>query len=364
MNEKIWALGERFALAAIDGKEWLGALRSMAEMTGSSHGQLIGFVPREVPFNWITDVDGDQIARFVEQERGDPNINVRVRASLTDPAFVVRSETDYQAVGRGPGFDFYREMCDAYDIPNGCQTKLLDGDSGYIGLAVNRSRKDGATDADTRALFTAIAPHVRTAVKMQFAFENHGEALLNEALEHVGLPIFICSEAGKVKGMTNEATTLLSAGHFRLVDGRIGLPQPNDEVALIKALARQHRQPVGFETLMLRGNRRLMPMVVDICRVPPQPWRLNLASQLLIIVRSGRRWHNAAPTILRTAFGLSVAEAEVALALARGETRDEIASARNTSVQTVKAQLKSVFAKLGVTREVQLVSMFGEMLRI
>jgi DNA-binding NarL/FixJ family response regulator len=63
-------------------------------------------------------------------------------------------------------------------------------------------------------------------------------------------------------------------------------------------------------------------------------------------------------------FGLSVAEADIALALARGATREDIAAARKSSVQTVKAQLKSTFAKVGVSREVELVSMLGEMLRL
>jgi DNA-binding CsgD family transcriptional regulator len=363
VDEKIWALGERFALAAVDGNEWLGALRAMAEMTGSTHGQLIGFVPGEVPFNWINDFDQDRITRFVEQERGDPNINVRVRASLTDPTFVIRSEADYRAVGKGPGFDLYREMCDAYDIMNGCQTKLLEGNGRFVGLALNRSRQDGKTDADTRAVFAAIAPHVRTAVKMQLALENRGAALISGALEHVGLPIFICDEAGNLKGKTAEAAALLSTGSFRIVDGKIGLSHPRDDAALLQAFARRRLQPLGIETLMLRGDGKQMPMVVDICRLPAQPWRLNPASQLLVIVRSGRRWHNAAPALLRAAFDLSAAEAEVALALARGETRDQIAAARNTSIQTVKTQIKSVFAKLGVSREVELVVMLGNMLR-
>lgn len=106
-----------------------------------------------------------------------------------------------------------------------------------------------------------------------------------------------------------------------------------------------------------------MPIIADLCRLPRQPWHLGLTSQFLIIVRSGRRWHDAAPAILRTAFGLSAAETDVALALARGETRDEIAATRNTSVQTVKAQLKSIFGKVGVNREVELVAMFAGTLR-
>jgi DNA-binding CsgD family transcriptional regulator len=364
VNEKVWKLAERFALAAIDGNEWLGALRDMAEMTGSAHGQLIGFLPGEVPFNWINDIDPVQIARFVEQERGDPDINVRVRASLNDTTFIIRSEADYQSVGRGAGFDLYRELCDAYDIQHGCQTKLLDGGTGFIGLAVNRSRKDGPTDADTRALFAAIAPHVRTAVKVQLAMEDRAPVLLSGALEHVGLPVFVCNEAGQVKARTSEAESLLSTGRFRLLDGRLALPHPRDDASLIHALARVLRQPLGLETLMLRGDGKQLPVVADVCRLPPHSLRMNSGAQILVVIRSGRRWHNAAPAILRAGFGLSTAEAAVALALARGETRDEIAAARGTSAQTVKAQLKSIFAKLGVSREAELVTLFGEMLRI
>lgn len=363
MDDRILSLGDHFALAAVDGNEWVHALRAMAEMTGSSHGQLVGFVPGEVPFNWINDLEEERIARFVEQERGDPDINVRVRASLDDPTLVVRSEVDYDAVGRGRGFDLYREMCDAYDILDGCQTKLLQGRDHFIGLTVHRSRKDGRTDADTRALFAGIAPYVRNAVKMQQALEDRGAALLSGALEHVGLPIFICNEAGELKDKTSQAAVLLSTGRFKLVDGRIGLPHSRDDAALLRALARGHRHPIGFETLMLRGVGQQMPMVVDICRLPAQPQRLSFASQHMVIVRSGRRWHNAAPTILRAAFGLSTAETEVALALAGGQTRDEIAAARDTSIQTVKAQLKSIFAKLGVNREVELVAMLAGALR-
>lgn len=364
MDEKILALGEHFALAAIDVDEWIPALRAMAEMTGSSYGQLVGFVPGDVPFNWINDIDQDAIARFVEHERGDPNINVRVRASLRDPMLIIRSEADYQAVGRSPGFDLYREMCDAYDILEGCQTKLIEGRDHFIGLSLNRGRKDGKTDADTRALFAAIAPHVRHAVKMQIALDNRGAALLNGAMEYVGLPIFICDETGVVKHRTGEAETLLANGHFRLVDGRIGVADPRDNAALLQTIGRLHNQRQRFETLLLRGDGQTMPMIVDICKLPASSWRLSFSSQFLVIVRSGRRWHDGAPALLRTVFKLSAAEADIALALARGESREEIAVARRTSIQTVKAQLKSIFAKLGVVREVELVAMLGDNFRI
>ena len=50
---------------------------------------------------------------------------------------------DYHAVGRGPGFDVYREMCDTYDISDGCQTKLLEGgDASGMGTLLTQFMSD------------------------------------------------------------------------------------------------------------------------------------------------------------------------------------------------------------------------------
>lgn len=363
MKDKVLELSDRFALAAIDDKEWLPALKAMAEATGSARGQVIGIVPGAVPFNWINDLDEDAIARFTEHERGDPDINVRVRASLADETFVIRSETDYDFVGRGTGFDLYREMCDSYDIPFGCQTKVLEGPGYFVGLALNRTRKDGKTDADTRALFAAIAPHVRQAMKMQLALEGRGPILLDGVMDYVRLPIFVCDHTGIVLEMTSEAEMLLSRGYFRIVERRLGTFDPDDSALLLKGFNRVHRQEQLSETVLLHGGEKRQPVIVDICKLPAAARCLSLFSRTLIIVRSGRRWHEAAPAILREAFKLSPAEADIALGLARGRSRDEIAAARNTSVHTVKVQLKSIFSKLGVAREGDLVAMLGDMFR-
>ncbi|WP_323810776.1 helix-turn-helix transcriptional regulator [Sphingobium baderi] len=364
MNERIRILGERFALAALDESEWLCALREMAEMTGGSRGQLVGFVDGGVPFNRINDFTEDEIGRFVSRERGDPDINVRVRASLKDPPLVIRSEADYRTVGRGPGFDLYRDMCDAYDISAGCQTKLLEGNGRFVGLTVHRTRREGETDEAARAVFSAIVPLVRNAVKTQIAIEDQGNAILSGALEYVGLPIFICDASGEVKAHTGLATSLLSDGRFQIVDGKLSLPHSRDAAALRQALARRDREGRGAETLMIGGAGAKMPLIVDVCRLPALPSRIAFASRLLVIVRTGRRLHEAAPMILGTAFGLSGAEIEIALAIGQGESREQIAAARNTSRQTVKAQLKSIFAKLNVSREADLVAMLGETLRM
>jgi DNA-binding CsgD family transcriptional regulator len=63
--------------------------------------------------------------------------------------------------------------------------------------------------------------------------------------------------------------------------------------------------------------------------------------------------------ILRSGFGLTQAEACVALAITRGESLDEIARARGVTVATTRTQLKSVFFKTQTHRQAELAAFVG-----
>ena len=55
--------------------------------------------------------------------------------------------------------------------------------------------------------------------------------------------------------------------------------------------------------------------------------------------------------------GITRAEARLASMLADGMSMEEAAEALLVSIQTVRSQLKSVFAKTGVTRQAELVAL-------
>jgi DNA-binding CsgD family transcriptional regulator len=54
-------------------------------------------------------------------------------------------------------------------------------------------------------------------------------------------------------------------------------------------------------------------------------------------------------------FGLTPAEANLAILLARGLSLAEASGAQNISLHTARAQLKAIFAKTGVSRQAELV---------
>ena len=61
------------------------------------------------------------------------------------------------------------------------------------------------------------------------------------------------------------------------------------------------------------------------------------------------------PAFLRGMFGLTAAEATVALALAAGASAGAIARDRAISLETVRSHLKTIFAKTGTKRQATLV---------
>ena len=63
--------------------------------------------------------------------------------------------------------------------------------------------------------------------------------------------------------------------------------------------------------------------------------------------------------ILCSAFGLTQAEAWIALGIMQGESLTTIAAARGIAVATARTQLKSVFAKTATHRQAELAAFVG-----
>ena len=84
-------------------------------------------------------------------------------------------------------------------------------------------------------------------------------------------------------------------------------------------------------------------------------------TQALVEIEQLRNGNRYLPTekILCSRFGLTSAEARVALGIGRGETIISIAGRHNVTVGTARSQLKSVFSKLGAHRQAELVALLG-----
>lgn len=82
---------------------------------------------------------------------------------------------------------------------------------------------------------------------------------------------------------------------------------------------------------------------------------LEPRSSAVVMIYDPARPRMDPPRVLRELYRLSEAELRVCWRLANGETLDEIAAAEGVSRETVRSQLKRVFAKTGTSRQSELV---------
>jgi DNA-binding CsgD family transcriptional regulator len=78
------------------------------------------------------------------------------------------------------------------------------------------------------------------------------------------------------------------------------------------------------------------------------------AENILLVARDSTLHPRPTATALRTCFGLTRSEAEVAAAIAAGESCGQIAERRGVSTNTIRTQLKTISAKLGCAGQAQI----------
>ncbi len=355
-GEEWLSIADGFSQAALGG-DWLQALGRLAEACGADRGQLIGIgADKAVPFNWIYGMPPEPLAEFVAMGGGDPARNPRVRHGITAPLLKAWHDLDCLSEAEQRRAPEYCELAIRYDFPFGSQATLMRDSEMLIGMSTLRGASRGLPSPDDRRAFESLVPHVRDAVRLQMTLEGQGAALMAGALEAVGAAAFVCDASGRVRAMTPAAEAALSAGPVRLRDQRLAAARHEDGRALEIAFdgllrARHSARPRASRTLVLRREEDpLSPVLVDLMSLPAREHALGFQPAVLATLRGVSRQDVAFSQHLRAAFGLTESEADVALRLAEGDSREAIAAGRGASVETVRSQVKSLFAKLGVRR--------------
>jgi DNA-binding CsgD family transcriptional regulator len=371
LKDEDWlALADRFSVAAVQGSGWETALSGLAAACGARAGQLLGLgADARVAFHWMAGTGPATLQDFVAVGGGDPRINPRVRAALASPVLQLVADEDCTVGEDMSGWKRYVDYCRRHDIPYVCQTNLLKPEGMVIVLAVLRSAQQGHVTPEARAAFMSIAPHVRAAVQTQVILESQGATLLSGALEALSLAAFVCDRAGKVQALTPAAEKVLGNGQgLQLRQGTLSAALPADTQTLTQTIQHAAAGVVRpghplLQTVVIRsgGGRAPLPLVLDVITLPRREYEFNFNPRLLVVVRGGRKAAAATSFMLHAAFGLTAAEAEVALLLAEGQTVETIAVRRCVSESTVRSQVKSLFAKLGVNRQIELAARLSEL---
>lgn len=181
--------------------------------------------------------------------------------------------------------------------------------------------------------------------------EARAQSLVN-ALDLLTCGAILLTTSGRVDRLNRSAEAYLGRG-LVLVRDRLRAQVRDGDPALqqliTSAVSQAPLRPAQAVVALPRPERR--PIIIQAARLAPGDGASFCA---VLILLDGDKQRKPSEEVLRQAFGLTVCEGRLALAVAQGHEVKEIAAAYNICEGTVRSHLKAVFAKTGTRRQAEL----------
>jgi DNA-binding CsgD family transcriptional regulator len=260
--------------------------------------------------------------------------------------------------------EFYKQFLKPLDILHALGADIRTDDGLECRLRVARPHREPPFSDNDKALCTVVLPHLKRAVRLHSQLEviDSERRLYAGTVDRMLVGTVTLDETGAVVKSNPVADEMLRDGDgLRLVNGvlRADLPAENRELQrLVKqALSGETGgRPAVAEAISITRKSAHGKLGVLIRSLPHTGWsKGKRGPSVALFIRDAERKSEASREMVRRLFDLTPAEASLALALANGLTLDEAADGLSIRKNTARAHLRSIFSKIGVTRQTTLV---------
>lgn len=229
-------------------------------------------------------------------------------------------------------------------------------------LLVYRRESDPAMGADAKALADALVPHVARSLALARRQRQDADDWLTllHALDRFTTGLLLVDALGRVAWASRVGEAILAAGDglSRGKDGLLEAKERGDREALKALVADALRSGAGGALALPRG-RLTPPLIVIVPRAAPG--RTPASEPTIAVIVSDPARKRSVGETLGATFGLTHAEQRVAEALASGLAPKEVAVLLEAKLGTVRTHMKSIFLKLRVGRQADLVRVVSEL---
>jgi DNA-binding CsgD family transcriptional regulator len=254
--------------------------------------------------------------------------------------------------------EFYTDFAHRFETDYILGTSAIPIARGVIGhLGVHRGGSRPFDGRSQQAL-QVLVPHLQRALQLRRRFGTGlSEELGFRALEALSLACIICDGRGAVIFANAAASAIEAGGHGISLSPAHGITAVDP--AAIRGLAvlvadATHGGSGG--SLLVNGLNGGQVAVL----VTPLPARFAKApGHALVTMRSTNAPSQLSAQLLAELFGLTPAEARLAIGLAEGRSLMEMGNARAVSENTLRTQLASTLRKTGTSNQRELVRLLG-----
>jgi DNA-binding CsgD family transcriptional regulator len=235
-------------------------------------------------------------------------------------------------------------------------TAILMPSGDYAVYSFDRLLKDGPVGSDQVSQLNRIRPHLARAALLATRLQLEHAKAVTSALAAVGLPAAVLARSGRLLAANDLLQRMQKQIAFH-AHNQLAFLDPAAQTLFVLALEALGRTNV--KSIPLRAVDDEPPCVAHLLPIRGAAHDIFSRAEALLIVTSLIPSKTASTDILSGLFDLTPAEARLAGGLVEGKTLSEIAAQRGVALETLKSQLKTVFAKTGTRRQSELVGLLS-----
>jgi len=262
--------------------------------------------------------------------------------------------------------DIYRFCMAPVDIHHMIGVDLRNSNGQRFSVRFCRPKTANNFSTEERQFLELIAGHIQRAVAngMQLIQLDKERRLYSSTFAKQSVGIITLDERGKVVSRNAVADGLIrDKDGISVVNDQIYLDSQSSRTKLteyIEAIAAAQRAQEPAPTNALAVDRPsgkadleilVKPMMIDKTVEPGH------TPHMIVFINEPERRYEIDTRILMSLYGLTKAEVNLAKLLAEGANLDQAAAELGIARNTARAQLRSIFAKTGVSRQSMLVSL-------
>jgi DNA-binding CsgD family transcriptional regulator len=186
----------------------------------------------------------------------------------------------------------------------------------------------------------------------------------------LGLAVLLLDEHAVCVFASQKAERIMRHGDgLHLRNGQLSAERNSESLALLSLITKTIAtatsgalQPAAPVFVSRRTQGALRVSAIALSRISP---RLAVSTPrraaAILFIRDMDDDSKSLPRLLAVVYGLTRAEARIAILLFEGSSLVEAAAANGVSIETVRVQLKSIFQKTGVHRQSALIRLLTEL---
>ena len=337
---------------------WRGFLLALAAQVGAEHATLI-LTPPDDPrlgTNITPSVPAQRAQEYIDRYLEiDPFVNLPEGRVVMLFEYVGRTGLDRAAE--------YRDWLETFEGSHVMGVDLKVSSGFEARLRLTRSPGGPEFDAAERARVEAILPHLRQTLELhgRLASTRSEHSLLVDAVEQFAVGTILLDHRLNVIRLNEVAAAILAeADGIRLAGQSIVFAASATDRAF-RAAAREaaaarapgHRAILGVPR---PSGRRELALVIRPMALPDF-MQTGQAPAVALFLTDPSRQRTVRAEAVRKMFACTPTEAEIAAALANGLSVADTAARLGIARNTVRAHLRSIFAKLGLNRQSQLIQL-------